>query len=72
VPTAHQQPLDTLYSLPNIFPGPQTKIKTPDDQFEVQMDYMAARDRAPKVFYARVNVDTPLFRELVVTTKYND
>ncbi|KAN0141093.1 hypothetical protein V8E53_000849 [Lactarius tabidus] len=71
VPTAHQRPLATLYSLPNIFPRPQTKIKAPDDQFEVQMDYIAARDRAPKVFYARVNVDTPQFPPPIVEDQNN-
>lgn len=57
VPTAHQRPLAPLYSLPDIFPEPQTRVKAPGDQFEVQGDYMVSR--APKILYAQVNTHTP-------------
>ncbi|KAH9012051.1 hypothetical protein EDB84DRAFT_981329 [Lactarius hengduanensis] len=38
---AHQRPIMALSSLPNIFPGPQTRVEVPDSKIAVQEDSMA-------------------------------
>ena len=54
---AHQRPFMALCSLPGVFPGPQTRVKVPDDHFAMQMDAMV--DRALRNLFPRSDTDTP-------------
>ncbi|KAH9056769.1 hypothetical protein EDB87DRAFT_1823999, partial [Lactarius vividus] len=63
---AHQRPFMALSSLPDVFPGPQTRAEAPDSQFAVQVDSMA--DGAQR--NTHFDSDTSQTGELVVTTTY--
>src|ERR1700761_2692249 len=61
--TSVQRP---TYSHPDAFPGPQTRIKAPDNQFPVEID--ATANRASRIHNPGFPIHTPQSRELVVTT----
>ncbi len=57
VANARQRPFMAPCSLPDVLPGPQTRVKVPDDHFAMQVDSMI--DRALSNLFPRSDTDTP-------------
>ncbi|KAI9436351.1 hypothetical protein H4582DRAFT_469911 [Lactarius indigo] len=57
VDNVHQWPIVSLCSFRDVFPGPQTPVDVPDEQFAVQSDPMA--DRTLRAHFPRFDTDSP-------------
>ncbi|KAI9433808.1 hypothetical protein H4582DRAFT_1982673, partial [Lactarius indigo] len=67
--SAHQRPFMVLWSLSDVFPGPQTRVGVSDAQFAVQVDSMAGGAQRKRNFARDTNqIDDHILNESLVIT----